>query len=343
MALLAMYPLSGILGQNNSEEIFEYEFYNGYVTTVYMERSVAGVPQYYWAEFHMPICLDELCNPMDLTVKWDLLGGFLDYKEFGHDPLTKFDHKPFDSDDHVKLKSILRNQASILQDYNMEDLVDTSRLVYSNEVDGMTGATSKTFDTEVVSGAVYTCFALWNVVNGSVKDKLRDHTIGIMNESLALEMLQSQNRDYGRYFLGQRHPLSKAMEKEVLEMVYTEDEYMAIRAIDRLGADFWTQKNHIAQLISDFSAFSNPVKNAIYARMREVSMSQDGLLELILALKGGDDIGKYDVYRVLIIHKNELGHSGRKQLEEYLLGIKDEWGLEEYRLIEELTINIDNQ
>ncbi|GAB3652304.1 hypothetical protein GCM10028791_21810 [Echinicola sediminis] len=335
--------LAGNARSNDPNPIFEYEFYDGYAATVHLKHSTKGEPAYYWAKFHMPICLEDLCNPMDLIVKWDLLGNFKDYEEFPHNPLTKFDHQAFDSLDHRKLKTIIQNDASILQDYKMTDLVDTTKLVYSREVNGMTGATNKTFHSEVVSGAVYTSYALWHVVNGGIKEQLKQYTQGMLDEDLVVTMLRSDNENYHRFFLAQRTPLSNREKEEVLKLVFSENDYLGVKAVERLGKTFWSQDLGVATVFSHFLSLGTPVKNAVLDWLMEVEISTENLGTLISFLKNGEDINKVKVYPILIQNKESLNPTTLEQLIEYLTTIREEWKLEEYRLIEKLNLKFDNK
>lgn len=326
--------------EGTSTAVFDHTFYEGYTTSVNLMVSDQGIPQYYWAEFHMPICLENLCNPMDLEVRWDLLGNFMDYVEYEDAPLTKFDHVPLDAADHQKLKGIIGNTESILQDYAMTDLIDTSRMVYSKEVDGMTGATSKTFETEVVSGAVYTCYALWNVVNGGVKQAMLHYTAGIMDESLRLAMLKSGNEFYIRHILAEQETHAASVDWQLFSLIFGENDYLAIQAMQALGDEFWSQEAAVAKVVEEFDSLKTPLRNAFYAKMLTVPLSTASLEEISALLEGNGSQDRKEIYAILSQHKKGMSAALKERLKTYLSRRQQEWQFDDYKIMEELEINL---
>jgi len=151
------------------------------------------IPCQYQTEIDMPVCTDTLCANVQLKIFWDLAGNYKGFDTIPGKPLTKFDHKKFDGTDYQKLDQILKNRNSMLRILNKEDLVDKSVKVKSNVVDAVTGATPKTIKNSVVEGAVYSSFTLWHFVNGAIKNRMTVFTQDIYSESIARELLQSDN------------------------------------------------------------------------------------------------------------------------------------------------------
>jgi hypothetical protein len=70
-------------------------------------------------------------------------------------------------------------------------------------VDAVTGATSKPIKNSVVEGAVYSSYALWHLVYGSVKDSIRAYTLNIYSKQVAKQLLGSDNYDSQLFALKQ--------------------------------------------------------------------------------------------------------------------------------------------
>src|SRR5690606_7567742 len=112
-----------------------------------------------------------------------------------------FDHEEFTEDDHIKMKEILSNRDSFLRFYTLENLIDTTAQRSSTVVDGVSGATHKSIQNDVVGGAVFSTYVLWHIVNGPVAAKILKHTEDRLNDSLMIQLLESSNYHYQYYAL----------------------------------------------------------------------------------------------------------------------------------------------
>ncbi|OGT22209.1 MAG: hypothetical protein A2342_09455 [Gallionellales bacterium RIFOXYB12_FULL_54_9] len=151
------------------------------------------IPVGYKANIDMPVCDDTLCANVILKFYWDLAGNYTGFDTIPGKPLTKFDHKKFQTADYLKLNQILKNRNSILRILEKEDLVDKTIKIKATTVDAITGATPQTIKNAVVEGAVYTSFTLWHFVNGAIKDSIAAITLSIYSEQVARQMLISEN------------------------------------------------------------------------------------------------------------------------------------------------------
>src|SRR5690606_6322691 len=146
------------------------------------EKTATGDAVSCSAYLETDVCSDELCKPVYITIRWDLLGRFLSYHTDKQHRLTKFDHVELTKDDHARLHAILSDTASILRDYKVEDMIDTTVQLQSLKVDAVTGATSKTFDGATVEGALYTVYTLWHFTNGPVRKRIVEHTASLLSD-----------------------------------------------------------------------------------------------------------------------------------------------------------------
>ena len=141
-------------------------------SAVFLLSDSLNRPQFYASHLTSGVCDDDLCRPVNITIYWDLLGNFINYRTPPSDPLTKFDHIELTAADHKKLHKILADTNSLLRDYAPADMVDKSIAVRSATTDAVTGATIKSFEDDIVSGAVYTVHTLWHFVNGEIPSKI---------------------------------------------------------------------------------------------------------------------------------------------------------------------------
>lgn len=144
-------------------------------------------------ELNMPVCDDKLCANVWLKIYWDMAGNFTHFDTISGKPLTKFDHKRFTGADYLKLNQILKNRNSILRSLEKSELVDPNVRLKATTVDAVTGATPASIRNAVVEGAVYSSYALWHFVNGSVCDSLRSFSLKNYSRPMLFHMLESAN------------------------------------------------------------------------------------------------------------------------------------------------------
>lgn len=148
---------------------------------------------YYYSAVRSSVCNDTLCQLLQINIFWDLAGNFVNFDIQPGMPLTKHDHLPFSIEDYKKLHDVLMDNTSILGDIKEENLIDNSIKKYSQKIDGLTGATAKNIKSELVDGAPYTTYTLWNLVNGDIVSKMKNHTISISNSVIKKQLLNSTN------------------------------------------------------------------------------------------------------------------------------------------------------
>ncbi len=243
--------------------VFTYQTDRGVDAHIYLAQANDSLPDYYYCDLKTPICLENLCNPVEIRLEWDLIGNFRNYREVAGKEITKFDHEPFEEKDHVQLKKILSDRESMLLDYRMEDLVDTTVKVYSAEIDGLTAATSSTFSDKLVPGAIYTCYTLWHLVNGEIADRIRSNTRALLNTRLKKKMLVSGVTNYQDYILdGIRPADSDVFAPDLITLAGDKNRFIAIKAIRKLPASR-TIKPGALEMIRQFEDYDFPVQSAL--------------------------------------------------------------------------------
>lgn len=326
--------------QGFKKQVIEYTTDQSVTIAVELVFSQDSIPQYYVTRLKSPICMDNLCNPIDIEIEWDLLGNFRNYNEIPGDPITKFDHQLFTEEDHHQLKSILSDKSSLLQDYKMEDLVDTTDLVYSEEIDGMTGATSKTFANEVVEGAIYTCYVLWYVVNEDLDDQILNYTESIMDDQLLLSMIKSGGIDYLNYILdGEPQRLSPKVNTALGELIWDSDPLISVKAISIVSDEYWLEDSTMNLFADRFLHMANPVQNALIRHFQNADVTRGWLSVFIGLLAKMQENQRYQVYEILKFNTNEFDTEIKKDLVSALKISQISMTAKEYELLSVLGIN----
>ena len=278
--------------------VFTYQTDRGVDARIYMVQANDSLPDYYYCDLKTPICLENLCNPVEIRLEWDLIGDFRNYREVAGKEITKFDHELFERKDHEQLKKILSDTESMLQDYQIEDLVDTTVKVYSAEIDGLTAATSSTFSDKLVPGAIYTCYTLWHIVNGEIADRIRNHTETLQNARLRRKMLMSGQTNYQDYILdGMKRDDSERFASDLLALTGDTNRFIAIKAIRKLPASR-TIKSEAIKMIERFDEYDFPVQTALIQYFMRQECDADITEEWVKKVDSVKETQKTDLYKL---------------------------------------------
>lgn len=145
------------------------------IDTLYQYISAEGFPVYYSRNIRTNVCFDNKCRLLDIIVYWNLTGRYLGFELPEEEYLSKTDHDPFTEEEYVRLNELLLNPTSPLGLYSYKELLLESAS-NAEEVDGVSGATSKEVLEFVVEGAAYTTHKLYEVIYGPTKTEIANWT-----------------------------------------------------------------------------------------------------------------------------------------------------------------------
>lgn len=270
---------------------FLYKANDSTVVTVHLLKDTAGVPACYAAHLITGVCADGLCRPLDIHVYWDLLGQFQDYKMSRGHPITKFDHEPLTADDHTKLRRLLADTSSLLRDYAVADMIDTTLKVQSGVLDAVTGATNPTFASVTVEGAMYTVYTLWHFVNGTVRQQIRGYTEARLTDALITAMLRSDRLDYQQYVYEHLTDMQrKQFAPIILTLIGNNDPYIPHFAIDQLTPELLGDSVLQIRAVEYIETVAMPVQNSLLSKIRGLPLhdkSVQVLLETVPSFSSG--------------------------------------------------------
>ncbi|MEL6252243.1 MAG: hypothetical protein AAFR87_09555 [Bacteroidota bacterium] len=174
-----------------------------------------GNPLLFYADIYTPVCIDNICKPVQIEIYWDLLGEYVGFALQKNQPLTKFDHEEFEPDDYEKFHALMLDDHSVLDRSKMEDLFDKNakvepdkeQVVYNGvEVDAVSEPTKKVIRESTVEGALYSCYTLWHLVNGESSRKIKNYFSEIYNDRFSTYLLDSPYESYQRFALKKLTP-----------------------------------------------------------------------------------------------------------------------------------------
>ncbi|WP_257668894.1 hypothetical protein [Parapedobacter tibetensis] len=247
--------------------------------TLKLAYDQSGTPQYFFRNVYTPVCYTNECKPVFINFYWDLLGNYIRYDLPSGEVLTKADHEAFEEDDYDQLQEILANPHSLLKDFAMEELVDSSQHRLSDSVDAVTGATLKTVKAEVIEGAVYTCYTLWHIVYGEVRNKMGEITASYADNKLLHRFLESKNHHY-QYWAMERvmdtegNP-SEQFHPAILRMIRGDNIFSARYALQHLSPAFFYPDKMQDWLWETYGSASYPLQIAILDRLESHPLSKN--------------------------------------------------------------------
>jgi len=288
-------PVTILPGLPASESLKQFTVTENDSTMYDVNLAVAkdGLPLYFFRNVFTPVCYTEVCKPVRIDLYWDLLGNYLGFQVPSHEPLTKTDHKEFETKDYEQLHQILLNTQSILQDFNIYELVDTRTYNLSDSVDAITGATPKTIKNEVIGGAVYTCFTLWHIANGPVKQALKDITDSQWNNALLRAFLSSTNHHYQYRAIDDvvnNREASSDFLPQVLDIVTGRNIFTARYALDKLPTELFNSSDTLQLwLWSVYKQSNYTMQSAVLEKLKEMKLSGELALSLARELRNANE------------------------------------------------------
>jgi hypothetical protein len=140
---------------------------------------------------------------------------------------------------------------SILGRTSENELLDKTKIRYSEKIDGVTGATSIQIKNSVVEGAMYSTYALWHLINGPIWQELKKYTI------------QNYDPEIERQLILSRHPQKIITALQQWNEKNYKDRFGEIITIMSSGntlVNFYIAKSLPAEVLSD-TENQNSLKN----------------------------------------------------------------------------------
>lgn len=174
---------------------------------------------------------------------------------------------------------LLKKTDPALASLNKKDLISKKK---GDELDGYTGATISAVKNEVVQGAVYSCFTLWHIANGCVKDSIQSHTKTFLSPTLVNRIMMSDSPE-ASYFLISNFEKDDffTYKTEMLEMLRNSEGYFAKEALDVIPTELIAEKGFQDSLADLYPKLDFFAQKSLLERL-ENSLTSDKLA-LILA------------------------------------------------------------
>lgn len=292
-------------------------------------------PDHYYGEIFTPVCYSRTCLPVFINFRWDLLGNYQKYELPEEKVLTKYDHLEFDKKEYEKLQVILFNENSILKNYKADQLVTSTELINPTGVDAVTGATIKSIQKEVISGAVYSCYTLWHIAHGDISEKLKQHTeTHLKGDDLLIQFLQSPNYHYQYWAIDKTliggQIIREKYTKPMLSILNGENVFAANYLLKKLPSELFNDEDEQLRLFESFLDASYPLQVSILKKFSQINLLQETSDALVSHLPETSDEQKKLIFGILT-HEKKLDEGSQKTLTGFLLQPK--WEADAYRIL----------
>jgi hypothetical protein len=194
MFFMASWPGTYIPSEN-VDPVKEITLSDGRKVLVNIHLDNDSIPTFYSSQIHTAVCESGECKPVEIIIKWDLLGNYLGYKMPRGKLLLKDQHIEFSPKEYQKFHHILSDKYSMLEDFDPSELSGKVESAKVKDVDAVTGATPKAIKAAIIPGALFTCYTIWNLVNGELSEEIKKLTYKNITNSLLKTMLFSGDVD----------------------------------------------------------------------------------------------------------------------------------------------------
>lgn len=242
-----------------------------------------GEPRLFYSEIETSVCADGECKLANIKVYWNLLGNYVGYGISPEFPLTKFEHDHFEKEDYAKLHQLLLDDNSILRERKMSDLIDeipvSSTSIYSNDIDAVSGATKIEIKESVVKGGLYSCYTIWHLVHGEVKEKMKEYLKSISSDLLNNYFLYSPYKDYQMYALKQINRTKfKEHSSQIINVFRKTDALTKAYILKKIPSDILSEEEITNQLYNTFSDIDINSRTLLVHRLKSANANASEIL-----------------------------------------------------------------
>jgi hypothetical protein len=294
-----------------------------------------GLPEQYHAEIFTPVCYSDKCYPVFIDFYWDLLGNFKNYQMPPGKTLTKNDHEEFKPEEYQKMQEILANASSMLGEYKAEELVVEQREEMAHGVDAVTGATLKTLQNEVISGAVYSCYTLWHIAHGEITQLTRQHTANIKDPGMIIRFLKSNNHHYQYWAIDEVLEAGEQPDEQfsspLLEILRGDNIFISRYLLEKLPIAVLQSEERQDWLWETYLTSPYRLQMALLDKMEKMDL-HPGIHQSITSQLAKSNPAQQGQLLDVLISQDKLSREVQDQLLTYLED--DKWGSVVYQILD---------
>jgi hypothetical protein len=274
----SFFAFSGLIVSPN-ERVKEYTVVENDTLTYTLKLALDenGRPQYFFRNIFTPVCYTNECKPVHINFYWDLLGNYMRYDLPKNKVLTKVDHDEFKEEDYEKLQDILSQPNSIFADLKMEDLIVKGTESLTDSVDAKAGATLKTIKNQVIDGAVYTCYTLWQIAYGRAVPEIQKIIESYTNPALLHSFLTSSNHHYQYWamsrIMDKQGVVQKPFEADIKKIIGGKNIFTAKYALQHTDSQFFASEQRQNWLWETFQKSNYTLQIVILKKLTSIPLT----------------------------------------------------------------------
>ncbi|MCL3780871.1 hypothetical protein EMN47_10810 [Prolixibacteraceae bacterium JC049] len=277
--LLSLLFLNMTVDQEKKAFNFSYDEHS---FDAYAINNQSGKLESYRSLVNIPVCSDSLCYDVSIWFYWDPLGNFKEYKLVPKKPLTKADHIPFKPADYEKLTRLLNNDEPTFFGYTKKQLFEPTK---DTIVDAVSGATLQALKDELVEGAAFTCYTLWQVTHGEVKKRCWSYSAKHLTPALSDWFFKQDSQEAYQFLIDELN------EKEILNTLprfnpiwELKGSFLGKRLLNRMSKKAFRKFKYQKHLANHFNQMDYFTQIALLKRIKGIKLHSP----MVLALKNTD-------------------------------------------------------
>lgn len=241
--------------------------------TLYQHLSGSGYPVYYSRNVRTNVCFDGKCRLLDIVLFWNPTGRYLGFEMPEDEYLSKFDHDPFTKEEYIRLNELLADPALPLGNFAYNEIILASEMP-QDDVDGVSGATSKDILEYVVEGAAYTTHKLFKTVYGETQRIVQQWTAELSDDTFIGLVLEGANYEDKIWVLGSiRGNLAKypGVRETVLELIKSDDYSLSEKALNVFVGRDMEDESVQEELMGGFNEFDYGQRNSVIQLLKKAA------------------------------------------------------------------------
>ncbi|MCP4975348.1 MAG: hypothetical protein GY931_04230 [Maribacter sp.] len=249
--------------------------------TIFLCKTKDNIPLHYFKKVTGEVCDDEECRLLNIVVYWNITGRYLGFELPKGEFLSKYDHDPFSENEYQQLHKLLADESLPLDKVSFEKLLEQPNNK-KEDIDALSGATSKNIADMVVKGAAFTTYRLWNTVNGTTMDFVSELTEKQLTQTLLNRILQSQDITDKLWALHRMDAvigLTPQLEAALLEMISSDDFYLSYSAIKAINSIHLKSAELQNRLFSIYQKTNHSIKTALLKKLMEAPFLSSEIIQ----------------------------------------------------------------
>lgn len=239
---------------------------------------------WYEADIETEVCREGLCEIAHITIYWDEIGDFLKFTLPDGRDLTKYDHKPFNTDDYRKLANILADTASLLKEISYNEINDIIERA-QEQVDAVTGATPGELANAVVRDAAFSTYTFWHIVYGASRDTIINHLGKKTNADFVLEKLKNEASNIKIWAIKkarENYKNNSEVKQEVLKLLSNSDFEVASQSLRFFTNEELEEKKLQQSIVNMFPEMEGIMKFELLYRLKKLNEIQQETFTFLL-------------------------------------------------------------